>query len=102
MATMLSHQTKVHKALLTEHAGAYDPATMERVGGMTQGLIARGYDAAAAKGMALSMLDWQIGAQASVMAFSKIYLISGVLLVSALPLLLFWKTGRTVPVKMDH
>jgi DHA2 family multidrug resistance protein len=102
MATMLSHQTKVHKALLTEHAGAYDPATLERVGGMTRGLIARGFDPGAAQTTAMAMLDRQIGAQASVMAFSKIYLISGVLLVSALPLLLLWRTGRTVPVKLDH
>ena len=52
--------------------------------------------------MALTVLDRQIFAQASVMAFSKIYLISGVLLVSALPLLLLWRTGRSVPVKLDH
>ena len=102
MATMLSHQTKVHKALLTEHAGSYDPATLERIGGLARGLQARGFDASSAKTMALTVLDRQIFAQASVMAFSKIYLISGVLLVSALPLLLFWKTGRSVPVKLDH
>ena len=102
MATMLSHQTKVHQALLSEHAGAYDPTTIERLGGVTRGLMARGYDATAAKAMALSMIDRQIGAQASVMAFSKIYLFSGVLLVSALPLLLLWRTGRAVPVKLDH
>jgi DHA2 family multidrug resistance protein len=102
MATMLSHQTKVHKALLTEHAGTYDPTTLERVGGLARGLQARGFDASSAKTMALTVLDRQIFAQASVMAFSKIYLISGVLLVSALPLLLLWRTGRSVPVKLDH
>ena len=102
MATMLSHQTKVYKALLTEHAGTYDPTTLERVGGLARGLQARGFDASSAKTMALTVLDRQIFAQASVMAFSKIYLISGVLLVSALPLLLLWRTGRSVPVKMDH
>ena len=101
MATMLSHQTELHKALLTEHAGTYDPATLERIGGLTRGLQARGFDAASAKSMALTVLDRQISAQASVMAFSKIYLISGVLLVSALPLLLLWRTGRSVPLKMD-
>jgi len=102
MATMLSHQTKVYKALLTEHAGSYDPATLERIGGLARGLQARGFEASSAKTMALTVLDRQIFAQASVMAFSKIYLISGVLLVSALPLLLLWRTGRSVPVKMDH
>jgi DHA2 family multidrug resistance protein len=47
------------------------------------------------------VLDRQISAQASVLAFSRIYLISGVLLVCALPLLLLWKTGRSVPMKVD-
>jgi DHA2 family multidrug resistance protein len=39
-------------------------------------------------------LDRQISAQASVLAFSKIYLLNGIILLAALPLLLFWKTGR--------
>jgi DHA2 family multidrug resistance protein len=29
-----------------------------------------------------------------VLAFSKIYLLNGIILVAALPLLLLWKTGR--------
>ncbi|BAH37571.1 multidrug resistance protein [Gemmatimonas aurantiaca T-27] len=101
MATMLSRLTKTEKAVLTEHVGAYDPATLERLNGLTHGLMGRGIDAATAKQQALMLLDGQITAQASVMAFSRIYLISGLLLVSALPLLLIWKTGRAVPVKAD-
>jgi DHA2 family multidrug resistance protein len=102
MATMLARQTKIQKAILTDHAGAYDPATMERLNGITHGLMSRGIDAWNAKQQALMMIDRQIGVQASVIAFSKIYLISGALLVGALPLLLLWKTGRSIPVKMDH
>jgi DHA2 family multidrug resistance protein len=101
MATMLSRLTKVQKATLTEHVGSYDPTTMERLTGMTHGLISRGIDPAIAKQQALMLLDRQIGAQASVIAFSRIYLISGLLLVAALPLLLIWKTGRAVPMKVD-
>ena len=40
----------------------------------------------------------QLTAQATVLSFSKIYLISGVAFVSALPLLLMWKHGRGRPV----
>lgn len=101
MATLLSRLTRTEKAVLTEHAGIYDPATLERVNGLTHGLIARGIDPYSAKQQALMLLDRQIGAQASVMAFSRIYLISGLLLVAALPLLLIWKTGRAVPLKAD-
>ena len=95
MATMLARETEVKKALLTEHVGAYDPATLERLGGMMRGLMARGIDQGAATQQALAMIDRQMVAQASVLAFSRIYLISGLLLVSALPLLLVWRTGRT-------
>ena len=101
MATLLSRFTKSFKTQLTEHVGAYDSATMERLGALTRGFMARGTDAVTAKQQALAMLDAQVGAQASVLAFSRIYLISGVLLVAALPLLLIWRNGRMTPVSMD-
>lgn len=93
MATMLARQTVVQKQLLTEHVGSYDATTMARLGGLTQGLIARGVDATMAKQQALMIMDRQIATQASVVAFSRIYLISGIRLVAALPVLLIWKTG---------
>lgn len=103
MATMLSRLTKVEKAVLTDHVGSYDAATLERLGGLTRGLIARGMDAGTAGQQALQILDRQISAQASVLAFSRLYLVSGVLLVAALPLLLIWRTGRsTGRVDMGH
>ena len=40
------------------------------------------------------IIDRQIGAQASVLAFSRIYLLSGLLLVASLPLLFFFHTGK--------
>jgi DHA2 family multidrug resistance protein len=43
---------------------------------------------------ALLVLDRQIGAQASVLAFSKIYVLSGFILLCVLPLLLLFRTGR--------
>ena len=99
MATMLSRLTKVEKAVLTDHVGTYDPATVDRLGALTRGMIAQGADAVAAKQQALMMLDRQIGAQASVLAFSRLYLVSGLLLVAALPLLLIWRTGKAAGVK---
>jgi DHA2 family multidrug resistance protein len=101
MATMLSRLTKSQKAILTEHVGTYDPITVERLSAITHGLIARGTDAISAKQQALMLLDRQITAQASVLAFSQLYLVSGILLVAALPLLLIWRTGRSAGVKVD-
>ena len=47
------------------------------------------------------VIDRQISAQASVLAFSRMYLVSGILLVCALPLLLIWRTGKSGGVQVD-
>ena len=95
MATLLARFSSAEKAVLTEHVGLYDALTTERMTALTRGMLARGADALTAKQQALAILDHQISAQASVLAFSRLYLISGILMVAALPLLLVWKTGRT-------
>ena len=49
----------------------------------------------AAKQQALMLLDRQVAAQASVLAFSRIYIISGIVLVAAVPLLFLFRTGKS-------
>ncbi|MCC6241316.1 MAG: DHA2 family efflux MFS transporter permease subunit [Gemmatimonadaceae bacterium] len=95
MATMLSRLTKVEKAVLSEHVGSYDAATLERLGALTKAMMSRGMDLSLAKQQALMVLDQQLSAQASVLAFSRLYLASGFVLIAALPLLLIWRTGRS-------
>ena len=104
MATLLGRFTAANKAMLTEHVGAIDLMTRQRVDQLTQGLMARGINALVAKQQALAVIDRQIAAQASVIAFSRIYLMTGVLLCSSLPLLLLWKTGRARQMRpsTDH
>jgi MFS transporter, DHA2 family, multidrug resistance protein len=94
MATLLARYTKVEKAVLTEHVSSYGPETVARVELLTRGMIAKGMNAMSAKQQALAVIDRQVQAQASVLAFSKIYLLSGIILLCSLPLLLLWKTGR--------
>ena len=94
MATLLSRFTATRHAILTEHVGAIDIAGQARIDMIVNGLMARGMNPLMAKQQALFILDRQISAQASVLAFSKIYLLNGIILLGALPLLLLWKTGR--------
>jgi MFS transporter, DHA2 family, multidrug resistance protein len=94
MATLLSRYTSGERAVIGEHVSSYDPETTTRVEMLTRGLIAKGANAVAAKQQALAILDRQIQGQASVLAFSKLYLVSGIVLLCALPLLLVWRTGR--------
>ena len=94
LATQLSSLMKGQKAILTEHVVATDPRVIARMDAVTRALVARGADLTSAKQMALQILDRQVAGQASVLAFSKLYLISGIALLCALPLLLLFKSGR--------
>jgi DHA2 family multidrug resistance protein len=68
---------------------------MARVEMITRGLVSRGVNAVTAKQQALAVLDRQMQGQASVLAFSKLYLLSGIALVVALPLMLLFRTGKS-------
>ena len=94
MATLLGRWTTAQRAILTEHVGATDPETLQRLQMLTRGAMSHGATALEAKAQAVAILSRQIGVQASVIGFAKIYLLNGILLVSALPLLLIWRTGR--------
>jgi len=68
--------------------------SLGRLQSITSGLIAKGANPLVAKQQALFMLDRQVQAQASVLAFSRIYILSGIILLASVPLLLMFKTGK--------
>jgi len=94
MASLLTRFTAQAKAVLAEHLGSTDPLVLERVRQMTGAFMARGADAASAQGMALRALDRQLAAQASVIAFGRVYMISGFILLACVPLLFFVRKTR--------
>lgn len=104
MATMLSRFTKEKKGLLTEHMVAIAPDVQARVEGLTHALVAKGASAGMAHQQALMIMDRTVTGQASVLAFSRIYWISGLVLLCATPLMLFWHSGRPrgMPVSDAH
>jgi len=94
-ATLLSRFTAQSRALLAEHVVVGDPATVARLDLLTRGLMSRGVNALVAKQEALAVLDRQMQGQASVLAFSKLYLLSGIALMASLPLLLLFRSGKS-------
>ena len=94
VATLLARYQAIDKALLTSHVSIGDPETTARLNFLTRGLISRGMNAFTAKTQALAILDRQITLQSSMLAFSRIYWLSGLVLIAALPLLLLFRTGR--------
>ncbi len=94
LATQLNHVTKGKKALLVDHLVSTSPAVQGRVEALTHAMVAKGASATVAHQQALAILDRTVGVQASVLSFSRIYWISGLVLLSATPLMLFWHNGR--------
>jgi DHA2 family multidrug resistance protein len=88
IATLLSHYTAQFRAILAEHISYGDPATMSRVEMLTRGLMSRGADAWTARARALQILDRELMGQASVVAYSRIYVLSAVITLALIPLLL--------------
>jgi DHA2 family multidrug resistance protein len=94
-ATLLSRFTAQSRALLAEHIVVGDPATLARLDGISRALVAKGMNALSAHQQALTILDRQLQGQASVLAFSKLYLLSGIALMASLPLLLLFRSGKS-------
>jgi DHA2 family multidrug resistance protein len=94
MATLLTRFTTQSKQLLTEHVTTMDPMSLGRLEQITRALVGRGMNPAIAQQQALTVIDRQIGAQASVLAFSRIYVLSGMILLCSLPLLFLFRTGK--------
>ncbi|HEX5581691.1 MAG TPA: DHA2 family efflux MFS transporter permease subunit, partial [Gemmatimonadaceae bacterium] len=89
MATLLTRFTAQAKAVLAEHVGSTDPVALERVAMLARGFAARGADPVRAHEMALRVIDGQLAQQASVIAFGRVYMLSGIILLACMPLLLF-------------
>ena len=94
MATLLARFMASEKAVLTEHVGASDPETLSRLSLLTRGLISRGINPMIAQQQALAILDRQVTVQSSMLAFSRIYLYSGLVLIGRASLPVVCGTGR--------
>ena len=88
IATLLSRYTSQLRAVLGDHLTSTGAESLARVNMIAKGMIAKGADPWTAKQRALAILDRQLLGQASVLAYSKIYMLSAVLILSLIPLLL--------------
>jgi MFS transporter, DHA2 family, multidrug resistance protein len=94
VATMLSRFTFQAKSQLTQHVVTIGTDAQARLELISNGMVARGMNPAISHQQALMVMDRMVTAQASVLAFSRIYLISGIALCCSIPLMLFWHHGR--------
>jgi DHA2 family multidrug resistance protein len=94
VATLLSRFTFQAKSQLTQHVVTIGTDAQARLEFISNGMVARGMNPAISHQQALMVMDRMVTAQASVLAFSRIYLLSGVALCFSVPLMLFWQHGK--------
>ena len=95
MATLLARYAAQMRALLGEHVTMTDPSSLARVEMLKRGMMARGADAWTAQQRAFALLSRQMDAQASVISYGKIYMLSAILILALIPLLALVRTGRS-------
>ncbi len=88
IATLLGRYTVQLRTTLGNHVLVGDPIAMSRLNSLTAGMMARGADAWTARQRALTILDRQLLGQASVIAYSRIYVLSAMVMLALIPLLL--------------
>ncbi len=94
IATLLTRYTVQVRSLLAEHVVRGDPASLARVEMLSRGMMARGADPWVAHQQALALLDRQLLGQASVIAYSRIYMLSAVIILGLIPLLVLIRRTR--------
>src|SRR5215831_1125884 len=95
MATLLTRYAAQTRAVMGDHVTLTDPGSLARVDMMKHAMMARGADAWTAQQRALSILSRQLDAQASVISYSKIYMLSALLILALIPLLALVRTGKS-------
>ena len=88
IATLVGRYTVQFRAILGEHVAMNDPLALTRIETLTRGMIARGMDRWSAHQAALGILDRQMFGQASVIAYSRIYMLAAALILLLIPMLL--------------
>ncbi|NUO64310.1 MAG: DHA2 family efflux MFS transporter permease subunit [Gemmatimonadaceae bacterium] len=94
IATLVARYTSQFRAIIGEHLGVTDPMSLSRLNMLTRGMIAKGADPQRAHEQALRLLEGQLMGQASVIAYSRIYMLAMILILCLIPLLLLVRTTK--------
>jgi DHA2 family multidrug resistance protein len=94
-ATALTRATSSAQAALLTRLDPSRPAVMSQLSAIQGSLMAGGLDENGAQQAALQALGDQVAQQSAVLAFEKMFLLAGILIVAVLPLLFLLKVDRS-------
>jgi DHA2 family multidrug resistance protein len=96
-ATLVQRFTAIHRADLMASVTPYSEVTRERLGQITNALVARGDVPAIAQTKALGVLNGIVTQQAMMLSFEQLFLMFGGVFVLSLLLLPLMHRGRSGP-----
>lgn len=96
-ATLYVQLLQSNRGELIRHVNQFSLATSERLAQLKALVIAHGMPTMAAPAKALRLLDGSLMQQAAMLSFERLFLLFGIALASALPLLLLMSHGRVAP-----
>ncbi|HEY9450762.1 MAG TPA: DHA2 family efflux MFS transporter permease subunit [Gemmatimonadaceae bacterium] len=94
ISTLIIRFTAENRANLVQHVSASDPATLARLQMLTHGFMSRSVDLWTAQRRALAVIDAEVMRQASVIAYSRVYVLSALIILLLIPLLLLVRRAR--------
>jgi DHA2 family multidrug resistance protein len=101
-ATLLSRHAAQARTAIVAHLTPDRPVVQERLAALVAGFQGRGLDPVSAREAALRALDGTVTQQAMVIAFERVLLLGGLLMLCVLPLLWFLTVKRHVASRPAH
>jgi MFS transporter, DHA2 family, multidrug resistance protein len=97
LSTFLSHRTAIHRAFMVERINIYSSAALQRINEFQAYFQSKGASLSVARHQALSIVDQTVQGQAALLGFEDVFRMAAVVMVAALPLLMLFKKGRSIP-----
>jgi len=88
LAVIFDHRRSLHRSNLVEHLTVTNPLLQERLANLQALILERGEGTGRVADQALQLLSDQVGQQASLLAFSDVFRVLGLLFLLAMPLVL--------------
>jgi len=97
MTTMISRFNQQHRVDLIPNISAVDPLTQQRIAGLQQAFISKGFSFNEALNKAYQLLDSTIMLQSTVLTYMEVFLYLGILFLICVPFVLMLKKGNGNP-----
>jgi DHA2 family multidrug resistance protein len=97
LSTFLAHRTAMHRSVLVERINPYSIAALQRINEFQAYFQSKGASLAVAHRQALSIVDQSVQGQAAILAFEDVFRVAAIVMIVAIPLLLLFKKGKSIP-----